>query len=58
MNFWSEKGFPTMKQNMTNTVGDNVKFTTAPTANRNRENENGFCRCRSVTIRATVAIQA
>ena len=39
MNFWSERGFSTMKRNMTKTVSDNVKFTTAPTANRNRENE-------------------
>ena len=47
-----------MKQNMTKTVSDNVKFTTVPTANRNCENENGFCHCRSVTVRATVSIQA
>ena len=47
-----------IKRNMTKTVSDNVKFTTAPTANQNRENENVFCRCRSVTGRATVSIQA
>ena len=47
-----------IKRNMTKTVSDNVKFTTAPTANRNRENENVFCRCRSVTGQATVSIQA
>ena len=58
MNFWSERGFSTMKRDMTKTVSDNVKFTTAPTANRNRENKNVFCRCRSVNRRVTVSLQA
>ena len=47
-----------MKRNMTKTLSDNLNFTTAPTANRNRENENGFCRCRSVNRRVTVSLQA
>ena len=47
-----------MKRNMTKTVSDNLKFTTALTANQNRENENGFCRCRSVNRHVTVSLQA
>ena len=57
MNFWSKRGFSAIERNMTKTLSDNLNFTTAPTANRNRKNENGFYCCWSVNRRVTVSLQ-